>query len=171
MRKRLQIQYRGVSPRFDIRQGASGRIDHLPAGCHDVQGGIFPKDVQIIPHDIRREVEVVGIQKGDPIPAGEGDRGVCRPGKPLMLQGMVGYFVRVRPNCLRGVVGRTVVDDEDFHGGLGLHQNAVEALAQRVGPVVRDDDNADLDWVHADPPAGRGAPARGRMRWDRIPAE
>ena len=97
---------------------------------------------QLAPHHVvrRRRHDVVAVGEGEQLARGHLGPGVAGGPEPVVVGvedpdpvgvgGGVG--VRDRP----GGVGRAVVDDHDLEGGVGLREQAVEALAEVVLDVV-----------------------------------
>src|SRR5208282_5152578 len=98
------------------------------------------------PHDLldgTRQQYIVRVEKHHDATVTRAKSGVECGCVPAVWLEDRGYSVAVSGNHLAGVVGRTVIDDYDFGGRIGLFDSTIDGRAQETTVVEVIDDNAD----------------------------
>jgi hypothetical protein len=87
-----------------------------------------------------RDPRVVGVEKGDEITPSRVDPGVARGGRAFVhLMANAGDTCAIRPKRAGKIIGRAVVDDDDFQGPSTIRdllgENAVDRSPDHVGTI------------------------------------
>ena len=129
----------------DVRLGGqaiAGAAEEVGGGPDKL--GVLGKQGGLV-LEVMGEPFVVGVEKGDPGGAGVGDAGVAGGGGASVRLADVLDQGREFRGEGSGVVGRAVVNDDDFGRGGSLGQDAGNSAVETGGGVVGWDDDADIN--------------------------
>src|SRR5687767_1760521 len=93
--------------------------------------------------------EVVGIEKGNPIAPRERHTMIAGRRRPLVLLTNIGNgdLTGILLYDCRGVVRRSVIDDDDLRGFIRLGQNALDGFPNETFTVIGRNNDAKLRFV------------------------
>src|ERR1041385_757368 len=102
---------------------------------------VLAKCVQTRVKMMRQEM-IVGIEEDKKIPVTLSNAAIARRCLTLVPLLHIPHF-GIAPDDLGGIIGRTIIDDDDFMAAVGLSEHAFDGLGEISRMVVGRDDDAD----------------------------